>query len=73
MKKLLVTSLLLVFSFGCIAMIYPGDTYAATRVKGYTKKSGKYVAPHFRSNKNTSKWDNYSYKGNKTLYRKKGI
>ena len=37
---------------------------AVTRVKGYIKKNGTFVTPHFRSKKNRKKWDNWSSKGN---------
>jgi hypothetical protein len=38
------------------------------RVRGYTTKSGKYVAPHHRSAPNGKKSDNYSTKGNANPY-----
>lgn len=45
--------------------------YAATRVKGYYRKNGTYVQPHYRSNKNYTKYDNYSTKGNVNPYTEK--
>jgi hypothetical protein len=33
-------------------------------VHGYTKKSGTYVAPHYQTNPNRTKLDNWSTKGN---------
>lgn len=37
---------------------------AATRVRGYIKRSGTYVAPHYKSDRDSSKFNNYSTKGN---------
>jgi hypothetical protein len=41
-----------------------GDTY----VRGYVKKNGTYVAPHFRSSPNRTTLDNWSTKGNINPY-----
>lgn len=41
---------------------------ADQRVKGYTKKNGTYVAPHYRSSANGVKFDNYTTKGNTNPY-----
>jgi|GEM_PF-2287285 len=38
------------------------------RVRGYTRKDGTYVAPHYRSAPNSSKLDNYSTRGNYNPY-----
>lgn len=43
------------------------DAYAGY-VKGYTKKNGTYVAPHYRSDPNGTKLDNWSTKGNYNPY-----
>lgn len=43
-------------------------TQAQTYVRGYTKKNGTYVAPHYRSSPNSTKSDNYSTKGNYNPY-----
>lgn len=40
----------------------------AVSVRGYTKKNGTYVAPHQRTNPNSTKMDNYSTKGNVNPY-----
>ena len=65
MKKLtalILLALTLLLSFAVIAD-------AATRVKGYTRKStGTYVAPHYRSNTDSKKYNNYSSKGNYNPY-----
>jgi hypothetical protein len=39
-----------------------------TLVRGYTKKDGTYVAPHYRSAPNSSRLDNYSTRGNYNPY-----
>lgn len=48
-------------------LIAPAAT-AQVHVKGYTKKDGTYVAPHYRSSPNNSVYDNYSAKGNVNPY-----
>jgi len=40
----------------------------AGHVSGYTRKDGTYVQPHYRSDPNSSKFDNYSTKGNTNPY-----
>ncbi len=57
--KLLVAVLLMALSFAAVA-----DTY----VRGYTKKNGTYVEPHYRSSPNSTTLDNYSTKGNTNPY-----
>jgi len=42
--------------------------FAQVNVRGYTKKNGTYVAPHYRSNPNSTKLDNWSTKGNINPY-----
>lgn len=58
MKKLLAT--ILAISISAFALTASADVY----VKGYTKKDGTYVAPHYRSSPNKTQSDNYSSKGN---------
>lgn len=42
---------------------------AATRVRGYYKPStGRYIMPHYRTSPNSTRWDNYSTKGNYNPY-----
>ena len=41
---------------------------AAVRVKGYYRKNGTYVQPHYRSDPNGSTSDNWSAKGNVNPY-----
>lgn len=40
----------------------------AGQVKGYVRKDGTYVAPHMRSNPNSTKLDNYGTQGNVNPY-----
>lgn len=37
-------------------------------VRGYTRRDGSYVAPHYRSDSNSTVTDNYSFKGNSNPY-----
>lgn len=37
---------------------------AAQRVNGYYRSNGTYVQPYYRSNSNSTKYDNYSTRGN---------
>lgn len=62
MKLLLSTFLMLSFFFGA------STAFADVYVKGYIKKDGTYVAPHYRSNPNSSQYDNWSTKGNVNPY-----
>lgn len=41
---------------------------AATSVKGYVKKDGTYVAPHYQSKANSTRVDNYSSAPNVNPY-----
>lgn len=63
MKKFLfgLITLALIFSF---SLSIAPNAEALQRVKGYTTKRGTYVAPHFKSSPNKSKFDNFSTKGN---------
>jgi hypothetical protein len=65
MKKLLLVLALLigVLSFSAAAEA------KTTRVRGYYKPStGSYVAPHYKTTPNRSKFDNFSTKGNYNPY-----
>jgi hypothetical protein len=46
----------------------PKSADAAVRVKGYIKSNGTYVVPHYRSNPDSSKLNNWSTKGNYNIY-----
>ncbi len=63
-KKAILTFLVGIFLFS--AVVTPA--FARVRVKGYTKRNGTYVAPHYRTNKNSLKYDNWSTKGNINPY-----
>ena len=67
MKKILLTFLLI--SLMCVPAFARG--YYSTRssggyhsVRGYTRSNGTYVAPHYQTNPNHTKLDNWSTKGN---------
>lgn len=45
---------------------------AQVNVRGYTKKDGTYVAPHIRSEPNSTKTDNYGPSSTSPLYTGKG-
>lgn len=48
---------------------FVGSAEAASRVRGYYKpRTGTYVQPHYRSSPNSSRWDNWSTKGNYNPY-----
>lgn len=66
MKKLIVVLLSALF----VLTTSLSETYAksSSRVRGYTKKSGAYVAPHRRTNPDKSKSNNWSTKGNVNPY-----
>lgn len=67
MRKFIVflVTLFLVLYF---AVVNVTSVDAVQRVKGYTKKNGTYVQPHFKSPPNKSKFDNFSTKGNLNPY-----
>ena len=56
----------ILLSLICFAFTMP--QFAQVNVRGYTKKNGTYVAPHYRSNPNSTKLDNWSTKGNINPY-----
>ncbi|QYG04662.1 hypothetical protein [Massilia sp. NP310] len=49
-------------------MALGASVMAQTHVRGYTKKDGTYVAPHYRSSPNSTRNDNYSTRGNVNPY-----
>lgn len=52
-----------------ISLLFVGvKSVEAARVRGSIRKNGTYVQPHYRSNPNSKKWDNYSSKGNYNPY-----
>jgi len=42
--------------------------FADQYVRGYVRKDGTYVQPHYRSSPNSSTYDNYSTRGNVNPY-----
>jgi len=62
MKK---TISILAFS---LSLLWFTPAVAETYVNGYTKSNGTYVQGHYRSSPNSSRWDNYSSKGNSNPY-----
>ena len=57
MKRLLILGLL----FSC-------TSWADESVRGYIRKDGTYVPPHYRSSANNNPYDNYSTQGNQNPY-----
>lgn len=66
MRKIFAITLIVIFTV--VSYSLPFQVDAKTRVKSYTKKSGKYVAPHYRTSPNKVKYDNWSSKGNYNPY-----
>jgi hypothetical protein len=62
MKLLLAGAALALVSFG--TALAQSDHY----VSGYTRKDGTYVAPHYQTNPNNARADNYSTQGNVNPY-----
>lgn len=54
--------------FALLALSLSTSAFADTYVRGHTTKNGTYVQPHYRSDANGSKLDNYSTKGNSNPY-----
>lgn len=54
----------------CAFMVlgYLGTAMADVRVRGYYRSNGTYVAPHYRSDPDGSKWNNWSTSGNVNPY-----
>ena len=50
-------------TFGCLPA-----AWAVVHVRGYTRKDGTYVAPHYRSNPDGNFWNNWSTIGNVNPY-----
>ncbi len=54
------------------AMLVMAPAAAQVSVKGYYRKDGTYVAPHIRSEANSTKADNYGPSSTSPLYSGKG-
>ena len=64
MKKLALIFLISLVAFTNVVF----DVDAAVSVKGYYKKNGTYVQPHYRSNPDGSPYNNWSFPGNVNPY-----
>lgn len=64
MKRFSILALLILVSF--LALSFNVD--AAVRVKGYFRKDGTYVQPHYRSNPDGNPYNNWSFPGNVNPY-----
>lgn len=65
MKKIIIASVV------ATAMLVPAVTFAkggSHSVKGYTTKNGVYVPPHHATNRDSTKSNNWSQKGNVNPY-----
>ena len=69
MDRILIALALLV-SLGATSDAFArgGGSGGSHAVRGYTTKSGSYVAPHFQTNPNGTRSDNWSTKGNVNPY-----
>jgi hypothetical protein len=64
MKKILF--IIAIFTFGFIAV---NSTKAYSyRVGGYYRSSGTYVQPHYKTSPDSTRWNNYSTRGNYNPY-----
>lgn len=69
MKKSIISFLLAVFLMTIFAAAPISVEARTTRARGYYKPStGAYVAPHYKTTPNKSKFDNFSTKGNYNPY-----
>lgn len=64
MKKLIALIIIFVVGFFSTIGIASADVY----VRGYYRSNGTYVAPHYRSDPDSSIYNNWSYKGNINPY-----
>lgn len=55
------------YALGIVVFCLTGTALAA-QVDGYVRRDGTYVAPHMRSNPNSTRMDNYSTQGNVNPY-----
>lgn len=64
-KKYIILSLFLAGLLGFFSV----NLAEAARVRSYYKPStGKYVQPYYRTSPNSTRWDNYSTRGNYNPY-----
>ena len=61
-SRILIVKLLLAF---CVFTLYPLEVDAGrVRVRGYYRKDGTYVRPHYRTSPDGNPYNNYSFPGN---------
>lgn len=51
-----------------LALLLASPALADEYVQGHFRKDGTYVEPHYRTESNNTKFDNYSTKGNRNPY-----
>ena len=67
MRKALSGLLASLFTSAALLSI-SSSVYADDYVRGYTRKDGTYVQPHYRSDRDGNPYNNYSYPGNTNPY-----
>jgi len=63
MRRLIVA----IVSFGLLLSV-GGVAFADSYVRGYVRRDGTYVAPHWRSSPDRNPYNNFSYPGNTNPY-----
>lgn len=63
MKKLLLSLIVGVLAAGVVLGV-TGVADAYVGVRGYVRRNGTYVQPHYRSNSDSYRWNNWSTRGN---------
>lgn len=51
-----------------LALVITGLASADEYVRGYVRRDGIYVPPHFRTSPDSNRYNNYSYPGNVNPY-----
>jgi hypothetical protein len=57
-----------IFAVGLLAVSVPALAQSDHYVQGYERSNGTYVAPHYQTNPNETRNDNYSTRGNVNPY-----
>ena len=58
MKRLIASIVMLI----CL-ICFVGNSFALVSVRGYTRRDGTYVRPHFRTHPDGNPYNNFSYRG----------
>ena len=58
----------MLISITVLAVASPALAQTAHPVRGYVRQDGTYVAPHYQTNPNGTRLDNYSTRGNVNPY-----